>query len=177
MEKQGERKRYRRLKCKWMEWVPAKRIKALGEVCFFDRWGHEYRWAPLNEEVACLFSEMLRMELGKGHSAWTNVIRDLIIMAVIRLKEDEEQPEYPELVEELMDQVYLGEYLEERLPEDQHAEAMRKVRLGPREWHFMVCPQCNDSSRLIGLKNVQGGIEGRFKCWGCGYEFSDVKWD
>jgi hypothetical protein len=114
---------------------------------------------------------MLRMELGKDKSAWVNVFRDLIGLAIMRGREGIEQPEYPELIEEQMDALYSSEYLAERFPE---ARVMRNVRLGPTEWRFMRCPQCGESSRLTRIKEVEEGIEGEFKCWDCSYEFTHI---
>jgi len=165
-----EKKKYRRLKWFAFEHVPIKRGFSIGEVLLTDRWGNEFRWAPEWKNISLLLLEALKTEIAnKPQGAWAQVFRDLARLSVTRIKSKKAPPEYPEIIEELMDMVYLGSYLNKRFPSS--ARVLRNVRLGPTKWLFMKCPKCHGSSVLIGTRKAQETIEGLFRCQNCYNEF------
>jgi hypothetical protein len=109
------------------------KIKLL-DLNFIDRWENRFCWTPRWNEIWLLFLEAMRTELSNHpDGAWAQVFRDLAGIAIMRAKEGNQLPKYPELVEELMDMAYLGAYLEDRYPD---RKVLKKVRLGPAEWSF-----------------------------------------
>ncbi len=123
----------RRLKWSALESVPVDKRKLL-EVDFIDRQGNQYRWAPEWDKVWLLFLEDIKVELQNyPDGPWAHVFQDLAALAIARLDSGAKHPRYPELVEKLMDMVYVSSYAEERYP---NAKTLRKVRLGPTERSF-----------------------------------------
>jgi len=167
-----KRRPYRRLKWKSFQCVPAKSGYMIGEVCFADRWGKEYRWAPDWDSVSLLMLEALATEVTNDpDGAWAQVFKDLVGLAVLRLKTGEEHPKYPELVEELLNKVYLGAYLDNEKKRHPEGGVAKLVKLGPIEWDFLRCPECDGAVRLVGVTKAQETVCGQFKCRGCGHEF------
>lgn len=116
-----------------MGYTFVRKMKLL-DLNFIDRYGNQFRWTPRWDEVWLLFLEAMRTELSNHpNGAWAQVFRDLAGIAMIRAKEGEQLPKYPELVEELLEMVYAGAYIDEHYPD---AKVLKKVRLGPTEWAF-----------------------------------------
>lgn len=127
------KKHPRRLKWSSLGYTPIKDRKLL-DIHFMDRWGNPFRWTPSWEEIWLLFLEAMRTELlNHPEGAWAQVFRDLAGIAIARAKEGQRLPEYPKLIDELIEMVYLGAYLEEKYP---NVNVRKKVRLGPVELHF-----------------------------------------
>jgi hypothetical protein len=107
-----------------------------------DRWGNLYRWAPAWEEVWTLFLEMLRVEMSNNpEGPWAQVFRDLVGLTLARYERGEAHPEYPQIIEELMNMVYVGAYLDEHF---RGAHVFKKLRLGPPDLHFKKLDEGND---------------------------------
>jgi len=123
----------RRLKWSGMGYTRRGKIKLL-DLHFMDRWGNTFRWTPCWNEVWLLFLEAMRTELSNNpDGAWAQVFRDLASIAIARAKKGQQSPKYPKLVEELMNMVYLGAYIDEHYP---NAKVFKKVALGPPDLHF-----------------------------------------
>lgn len=163
---------YRRIK--WRSFLcvtsDGPKSKVIGEVCFVDRWGKEYRWAPEWEDVWLLTLEGLATELTNDpEGPWGQMFKDLTVMALFRSQTGELHPRYPELVEELLDKLYLAACLDKEFGKKQVA---KHVKLGPAEWDFVRCPQCSRSVRFVGATRVQGRLLGKFQCRSCRHEFT-----
>jgi hypothetical protein len=165
--------RYRRLKWRNFQCVPAKSGDIIGEVCFTDRWGNEYHWAPDWDSVSFLILEALATEVTNNPDGpWAQVFKDLVVLVGLRVKAGEEHPRSPELVEELLNKIFLGTYLDsEYRKENPEAQIFKEVKLGPVEWDFLRCPECNGAVKFIGLTKVQETVCGLFKCRECGHKF------
>ena len=125
--------RPRRLKWSSMGYTSVGKRKLL-DLCFIDRWGNQFRWTPRWNEVWYLFLEAMRTELSNHpEGPWARLFRDLAGIAEMRARQGRYLPKYPELIEELMETVYLGAYLEDRFP---NGRVLKKVSLGPTEWAF-----------------------------------------
>lgn len=126
-------KQPRRLKWSNLGYTPRGNIRLL-DSHFMDRWGNMFRWTPRWDEVWLMFLEAMRTELSNNpDGAWAELFRDLASIAIVRSKEGHQLPKYPELIEELMNTVYLGAYVEETFPD---AKVLKKVSLGPTRLHF-----------------------------------------
>ena len=126
-------KQPRRLKWSSLGYTQKGKIRLL-DLHFMDRWGNIFRWTPCWDEVWLMFLEAMRTELSNNpNGAWAELFRDLASIAIARSKEGRNLPKYPELIEELMNMVYLGAYIEERYPD---RKVLKKVSLGPAKLHF-----------------------------------------
>jgi hypothetical protein len=140
----------RRLKWSALESVPVDKGNLL-EVDFIDRQGNQYRWAPEWDKVWLLFLEAIKIELQNyPDGPWAQVFQDLAGLAVARLDAGDEHPRYPELVEKLINMVFVSSYLEEKYP---NARTLRKVRLGPTELSFKKLDSLDNSKRRSHAKS------------------------